>query len=1239
MTHTVRTILLSILMLLPFGAKAQLPFTYVDWGMMLADTLAPLYTETIPLESNHLECVYSVTAEYPVFEPLTPYESKRLQPYAEAVGEDIGIQYYVSSMRGQGLMNVSFMPLVMRGGRLLKLTSFQLRITPHPVATSRKASSTSGRYASHSVLRQGTWRMISITEDGMYRLTPSMLAGMGFKDASTVHLYGYGGHMQSTVLNADTDFDDLEEVPLYQAPDGSLLFWGNGLLEWQGDVRVRNVFARKAYYFLTSGSERTPIATAPSYTGTVSSTVSTVRQHTLHESDDFAWYPGGRTLVENYNFGNNGSRTYTLTTPTGTSNESIRGVFTHGSSSPLTYAVTFGGEQHTYRISAPSSSYVRAVESVFAIQAGEARPSDGKWSVRIASPSGQDARLDYISISYDLPIMPRNGFVQFTGSNSRPTSFRQITPGASGADSLVVMQIGSRGVPASLVQTTKDAEGQSFATASGTNRFVAFDPKYAFPSPSVVKGAVPNQNLHAMDTLMLDMVIIVPTSGRLTAEAERLAECHRQYDGLNVAVVTAQQIYNEFSSGTPDATAYRRFLKLLYDKSDRTAPHHLRHLLLFGDCKWDNRMVSTELAGMNPDDYLLCFESDESYSDISCYIMEDYFGLLDDGEGQRLLYEAADLSIGRFPVVSETEAKTLVDKTIRHITHANEGVWRNRVYVFGDDGDNNEHQSYAERIADTIQSRFPHMELSKVMVDRFEMQSTISGNRYPELNKFFIDKAREGASMFNYTGHGAAYCLSHHYILTLDDIRQMTTDRPGLWFTAACSTAPYDGIEANLGRNAVMTEDGGALVFIGTTRTVYGSQNYQLNTQFARRIFGSEQGRRLTVGEALCQSKAALVNSGTPNKIHYTLLGDPALVFGNPGEKVVLDSLNGVSPDEAPQIKAGSIVRLKGHIENADRVADSTFTGSMTMRLYDCEEILTTRGNAGERPYTYTERQQIIHTATVPVENGSFSNDFVVGRDIRYSDKSGRFVFYAVSADNERQANGSCESFTVGGVSSELSGDTIGPKAYIYLAHEDFTDGGIIPDCTIFTAHLKDPSGINHQGNGVGHDLILSIDGKPGLSFNLNDNYTEGADYTEGRVDFHMPSLPKGEHRLTFRSWDMLNNTSLYSLRFVIDPEAAPDPLKVTVARGMFGSATSFVINYSLPGTECTFRLSVYTLSGQRVYQQELTASSPEGVVVVPWAAGYPGPGVYTVRVEASTSTSRTVSTNVKFLLSDKIAQ
>ncbi len=74
--------------------------------------------------------------------------------------------------------------------------------------------------------------------------------------------------------------------------------------------------------------------------------------------------------------------------------------------------------------------------------------------------------------------------------------------------------------------------------------------------------AVQNQNLHSISDV--DFVIISPES--FLEQAHRLAGIHESVDGMDVIVVTPEQIYNEFSSGSQDVSAIRDFMRMLYSR-------------------------------------------------------------------------------------------------------------------------------------------------------------------------------------------------------------------------------------------------------------------------------------------------------------------------------------------------------------------------------------------------------------------------------------------------------------------------------------------------------------------------------------------------------------------------------------------------------------------------------------------------------------------------------------------------
>ena len=209
------------------------------------------------------------------------------------------------------------------------------------------------------------------------------------------------------------------------------------------------------------------------------------------------------------------------------------------------------------------------------------------------------------------------------------------------------------------------------------------------PEPEIVYGIM-NQDHHADEAV--DMVIIIPTNQQVLAQAERIKTWHETNDGLRVRIVPADELYNEFSSGTPDATAYRRYMKMLYDRAETEADMP-SYLLLFGDGAWDNRMLSADWSGYDPDDFLLCFESENSFSHVNCYVSDDFFCLLDDEEqiqqqrsGVSVYLGKPDVAVGRFPARNELEAKVLVDKTLNYADNVYAGPWQNVICVMGDDG-------------------------------------------------------------------------------------------------------------------------------------------------------------------------------------------------------------------------------------------------------------------------------------------------------------------------------------------------------------------------------------------------------------------------------------------------------------------------------------------------------------------------------------------------------------------------
>ena len=1230
--------------------NGRLEITNLNWDELKIDSFLPVYTEVVPLQADYALYNYSVNIEYPEYAPLTQKETEETLKFDSLITESLNVESYVGVSRGEGMLDIAFVPIIRRGSSYLKLVSAQIVITSTPKRQLRRAAADKAeRYAPHSKLQQGRWVKISITSDGIYRLTRSALRDMGFSNPAKVHLYGYGGHLQNEVLFTGEEYDDMVEVPLYYSKkQDAWLFWGNGLLSWDGDTRVVNFYANKACYFLTEEAEdATPIGTEPSYKGRVDSVFTNFTDHVLYEKDEYAWYHGGRNLFENTNYANYNSHSYSLQTINSDSVRNLTVVFSASNKVPTRMTTSVNGTQMGTMTLPQTEIYVygTSTKETYDLSKLEQTPS---WNVILTSTAGMNARLDYLSLSYYRKLKPSSGMVAFSQIQPKVKNSILETEGPGGCrfdiegTDLKVMRIGVPGDPATLVEGTQEGSVYSVTVEDPTRRYVAFDESYSFPEPSVV-GAIQNQDLHALDSV--DMVIIIPASGKLLEQAMRLVMAHEQYDGLECAIVRADQVYNEFSSGTPDATAYRRLMKMLYDKA-KSIDDAPKYLLLFGDAAWDNRMVSIQWKKYSPDDYLLCYPSENSFSDTRSFVMEDYFGLLDDGEGANVLRDKPDLGVGRFPVTSSTDAKIMVDKTITYLSRENAGAWKNLMYVLGDDGDENQHMRYADDVAELVKKSYPEMEVRKIMWDAYKIESTASNLSYPTCTQDIKSAMKRGASIFNYVGHAATYGMSHEFVLRVSDFAEPCGDKLALWVTAACDVMPFDGQVENIGETAVLNPDGGALAFYGTARTVYATQNLYMNRYFMRYLFATDsKGRRYKVGDAIRLAKNALITGNMEsayreNKLQYALLGDPSLEFGEPLQKVIIDSINGTSLTTSSIIplKAGQRVHLSGHLADAKGELKSDFTGTMTARMYDNEETITCHNNQGASTvFTYQDRTEI-YTCQDSVSNGKFDFEFVIPVDINNSNEVGRFAFFALNNERTLEANGYNEKFLLGGM-EEVGKDTIGPQILAGLNSTDFSNGGTVNRTPYFVANLQDESGINYSGNGIGHDLVLCVDNDVAKTYSLNNYFVqEFGDFTRGTVSYVLPELETGPHTLTFRAWDVLNNTSSVSMDFVVDPTVAPTMFNLTASQNPARTSTNFLISYALAGTDCEFTLEVFDFSGRRVWYHQEQGSSPSGLYTIPWnlctnAGAKLFTGVYFYRCQMSCGDSKNVSKTQKIVI------
>jgi hypothetical protein len=585
------------------------------------------------------------------------------------------------------------------------------------------------RYASESVLNSGKWVKIQVAEDGIYKLTAADLKKMGFSNLDKVAVCGYGG------WPLDEDFstayiDDVPEVAVWRNAD-YLLFYGKGPRKWEYSssdksfIHTNNPYSNYGYYFVTEKETagRTMEKAASADGATLQ--VTTFDDYVLHEEELVSVNSSGRELYGE-SFTSTLSRDFTISVP-GITNDEGKATLSFISRGNGTITMNVDGNSLiSGSVSVPSDEYEVARE-LYRERAWTADKGETvKVNIGYSTTGHKNVYLNYFRLQMKRQLKVYDDYTFFRSLSAVGNASRFVVQGAD-ANTLVFDV--TDGINPLQMETSLNGTELSFSipASASLREFVAVKPSQI--KAPVTVGEVANQDLHAL--AQQDMIIIAQPN--FTTQAERLAEAHRTKDNLTVRVVTPEAIYNEFSSGTPDATAYRRFMKMFYDRqtSEADAP---KYLLLFGDGSYDNRKLTSSWKSVDMNNMLLTYQTEESLNQHS-YVVDDYFGFLDDADDKvSLLYrKKVCLGIGRFPVRTVEQATQAVDKVISYMENKNTGSWKNNLCFMADDGNNadsftTDHMSYANQLATYIESEHPEFLVNKLYYDAGKISCQLPGN-------------------------------------------------------------------------------------------------------------------------------------------------------------------------------------------------------------------------------------------------------------------------------------------------------------------------------------------------------------------------------------------------------------------------------------------------------------------------------------------------------------------------------
>jgi hypothetical protein len=1112
---------------------------------------------------------------------------------------------------------LTFSPIVKQGGVYKKV--IRLNFSFSELNSNRSVFSTMA--IQNSVLANGEWYRFYIEKSGVYKVSKSFLQSLGLNtnvDPRNIKVYGNGGRM-APLLN-DTPYPiDLEEnaIQFIGENDGVfddsdyILFYAEGVDTWNEESLTSvNLFADKSYYYITaSGGNGKRIQESSQPAASPNLIFTQYNRTDIYELDlvNVAKL-GRRWFGEQFNIEN--SQTFSVAVPNLITSEPLNVKINLASKSPNPTSFTItANSQNLGTVNFPAITAGATYEAL-----------ENTLNTTFSSTSSTiNFQLDYNnggvpSANGYLDFISLNSICALNGANGQFTFFNNDEELNIGVGEYVLTNASS---VQEVWNVTDIYNVQKFTNTSGTNfsfkvnlgqkrKYVAVTQTDFYSPLKEINSRVTNQNLKGTIFLNnsgtfedIDYLIITPTN--LKFQAERLANFHRQNSGLSVRVVELPLIYQEFSSGKQDIAAIRNFIKYVYENASSVAKR-VKYVNLFGDASYDykNRVPNNSnivpiFHGFNPGAGETNNASNMSL--VTTFMSDDFFGLMDIGEGRMLPAEpdGIDIAIGRMLVNNSQQANEMVTKIIEYHAEESYGRWRNTYTIYSDDADTSadaQLQVYIDDIADELSAEKPFVNVKKIHSDAYVQEVTAGGEKYPQAKEDFLNVIELGSLVINYFGHGNEEFLARERLFERLDAQSLINKyRYPLFITITCDFTRFDDPNRLTGGEYMYwNSQGGAIGMVATTREIFVNTGVVMNNFLTEFLYSYGSFDYPTIGEALRLTK---INTGSNNRRVVSFIGDPAMHLAIPRPKVVLTEVNDVPVSQPlPVFQALSSMKIEGEIVDESDVLLSNYNGDVAIQIFDKNSNRTTLGNNGVVDGSgqlitmdFTTLGETIVRGNASVTNGKFEFSFIVPQDIKIPIGNGKISFYAKRNNPQLEdQTGYNLAIEVGGVNTSAPSDTTPPTVQLYMNDESFVTGGITNCSPILIANLQDANGIN-TASGIGHDIVAILDGDEENPYILNDYYeTELNDFTQGVVRFPFRDLEPGMHTILFKAWDVYNN--LITMEIEFNAVCSNDGLKIEKVLNYpnpFVSYTEFWFTHNMPFDTLDVQVQIFTISGKVV--------------------------------------------------------
>ncbi len=1123
---------------------------------------------------------------------------------------------------------------------------FAQKVTPHPFLDSSITS----------------WHRFSVEETGVQKITKNFLKQLGIPvdniDPKTLRIFGRGGQMLPLKNAAEVETLYENAIWVVGEEDGSfddsdyVLFMGYAGDTWNAESQTyTNLYHETAVYYVTYGTSSGKRVLVQKGNEVVSTNAlhSGIYQTAIEEDNYNIGSLGRRWFGVRFSDGQN--ETYTVTTPnvaSGTkvdvvarvaaaSNTTTSFTFSSGSESK---SVTLGPSKGTTVATEPSVRF-NGISGMIQLEVNATDEISSELSYDANGDFAFSGYLDFILAQYNRNLSANDEGFLFTLDPSIPTQELAI----------------SNATPeTSLWELNDDAVHTPPEDATTFGVDVLVDPDATFFLASDYKTPTSRRNNRRFSpTFFLGQLKDLPattylliTTEAYKEEAAKLVTHRIENGGLQAQLVTLEEIYEAFSTGQQDIAAIRNFVRYLYHSQGKK----LKYLCLFGDTSFDYQKRSRTNDLVVP-----TFHALDSFSLANSFMSDDFFTMMDAGEGLLLSGDKMDLTVGRMVFSNKTQATVAVDKVIAYEAAQNKGSWNNSYTILADDADHfkNEKNDYnlqieLNEVADNLSRQNQFLNITKLISDSYKQESSAGGDSYPDVEFALENRLSQGTLAVQYFGHGGEDGLAGEFLM--DKKMAQSLFHPGkypLFIVVTCEFTRFDNHDRQTaGELLYQNATGGALGLISTTRQIYVNEGIAFNKLITKYLFPSNGDEATSIAEALQKAKGEFRNTNQKRVIFF--IGDPALKLNTPKPEVNITQINGVpietATDDQKAMNALEKITLSGVLTSPSGEIKKDFNGEVTLQVFDKYEMRNVLNNDGNpsyilNPFKFEVIGNKIFQGLSSVKDGKFTSTFVVPKDIDLKLGEARITLIAFNEDKSESLGGYSDKFSIGGLDISAPEDNQGPEIEVFLNNRKFVDGDYVFGSPTLIIDLADENGINTAG-GIGHDITAVLDNNQTSPFLLNAFYSASLDdFSKGTITYPLNKLSTGEHTLTVRAWDTHNNPSTKTITFWVKDSSSLLIERVYNSPNPVTNQTTFFVQHNRPRELLEANLYIFTIDGKRLWHNnQKVFSSGYLLDSLHWnATSYNGQklnkGTYLYTIELISTLSQTTDTYSAKLIID----